>query len=284
MNRIFQSILVNLQLIILIGAFSVKAQSHYISFSAGYSLPIEKKGDIRSYSRNDLGTDANGQVVYEDITPKFMQGVDLALGYDYYFSKHWSLWADMDYVNSKGYEVVNNSIKLWPTDIMDGIHLHQIDNQNFALNTGLALSLGREDRYYYNSFSKRFYYQLRAGISYNKPVIKTTSNPTPDSQFDVRAKSTLKGYGLGAKAGLRSAFQCSSELDVFLQFDIERLTYKATGIVYKEKSFNNIDVLNPSMNSSRTKEAREVDFPYPYKIYANHFSIMLGLSYSLGKN
>ncbi len=262
----------------------VNAQSHNISFSAGYSLPLDKEGDLSSYSRNDLGEGPNGLMVSEDITARFMQGFSLDLGYEYFLSKHWSLWGNLGFVQGVGYSNTLINAELWPSNNYAGIQKHSIQSQNYAIRTGAALSLGRNDRFVRSKILERVYVQLRAGLSYNEPNIVSTSKSTPESPFDeVRAKSTLKGYGVGARASFRIVFQCSKPLSVFAESNFEKLKYRNTGIKYEYKTFGRVDELNPPPNYDFGTD-RDLDFYRTFKVPLNHYSIMVGLSYILGEN
>lgn len=284
MKWIFKSAFIILQILVLIGFSSTNAQHHHVSFSAGYSLPIEKEGDLSSYSRHDLGVGANGLIVYEDITPRFMEGFTLDLGYEYFLSKHWSLWGNLGFTQSVGYSNTLHSAELWPSNNYAGIQQHSIQSQNYAVRVGLALSLGQNDRFVRSKVSERIYVQLRVGLSYNEPNIITTSQSTPASPLDeVRAKSKLKGYGIGGRASFRVALQLNKSINAFTQANFEKLNYRHTGIKYEYKTYGEVDELNPPENYDFGTD-KDLDYYTTYKISLNHFSIMIGISYNLGKN
>lgn len=273
-----------LSLMLSIAGLSLNGQSHNLSLSGGYSFPMEKGSSGSQYKFRYVGQKPSGSYDYEEVKPTFMQGYSIDLGYEYFFNRFWSLWADLGFIQGIGFSTVSRNGAIWPANNYAGIQEHTIESQNYALRAGMALSIGRQDQYYRNKFSKRVYGQLRAGLTYNEPLIRTTSRSTPDSPFDeVRAKSTLKGYGVGGRASARIAFRCSRYWDIFLQGNIEKLTYRHTGIKYDYKTFGSVDELNPP-DFYDFGTQKNLDYYRTFKVPLNHYSVMLGVSYNFGNN
>ena len=265
------------------------AQKHVINFASGYSLALAISDRDIGFGKNISDFQPGQDLMFEDITPKFGQGLNLSLGYEFSISNHWSLWADFLYLRSIGYSSID-TISVWQLDneLYDhygGIRETEFNSRNYAIRAGVAFSLNRNLSLPRSRSQERFYHQLKIGVTYNKPSLTALSTAYQYlGQLDsVHYETYTKGTGWGATMALKSVYKLSQNWEVFLQVGADCFPYTPKTVFYRSKYWNGEDELNPGaggfipnwMGGDERDLHRSAEFPF------HNISVLVGANYIL---